>query len=102
MGVAGAAAWDEGWAVGAGGAAGVEAAGWAGVAGTFEVEAAGLGSLGYGKGGLASCVGRGSETRYAGACRSIMPYLVYHAHNKALLLNLVGLDRLLILEDLAC
>lgn len=92
VGVAGAAAWDVGWAVGAAGAAGVEAAGWAGVAGTFEVEAAGLGSLG--------CCG--ISLSEALSERGEISYLVHHAHNKAFLLDLVGLDRLLILQDLAC
>ena len=32
----------------------------------------------------------------------ISPYLVDHAHYKPLLLDLVGLDSVVILQDLAC
>jgi hypothetical protein len=91
VGVEGTAAEPEAW--GAAGGAGVAAGGWAGVAGTaLGAAAAGLG-LGC----------RTRVSRAAGRARivDVASHLVHHADNETLLLNLVGLDSLLILQDLA-
>lgn len=95
MGVAGAAAcWAEGWD-GAAGTAGVLATGWAGVAGGAEDSAAGAaGAAGFDLG----CRARQRKCPQDGPREN---YLVHHADDEALLLNVVGADRVIIFQDLA-
>lgn len=94
VGVAGGAALcvEADW-LGAAGTAGVLATGWAGVAGGAAAAGAGF-SLGCAKVVLAARTVRQSN---GGA----VSYLVHHAHNETLLLNVVGADSLVILENFA-
>lgn len=100
VGVEGAAAAVPEDCAGAAGAAGVDACAEAGVAGTAEEEDAA---------GAAAGAGLGWEKKTTLAVTTTLgqwlfcrTYLVYDTDNKALLLNLVGLNGVLILENLAC
>jgi hypothetical protein len=69
----------------------------AGVAGAADVDASGAGA-GFGSLGCRSIW----SAQSAVDALALQPYLVHDADNEPLLLNLVGLNGVLILKDFAC